>query len=101
MYELVRVGHENRIGDVIRIEADKATLQVYGETAGVTVMDLVTKIGKPLPVGSWPGLIETIYDRIQRPLKSTSNVADSIYTPPHNRAFIEYRDQMGFYIWGS
>ncbi|KAI9807102.1 MAG: H(+)-transporting V1 sector ATPase subunit A [Sarcosagium campestre] len=81
MYELVRVGHDNLVGEVIRIEADKATVQVYEETAGVTVGDPVTRTGKPLSVELGPGLLETIYDGIQRPLRAISKLSDSIYIP--------------------
>jgi len=59
MYELVRVGHGELVGEVIRIEADKATIQVYEETAGVTVGDPVLRTGKPLSVELGPG-----FDRI-------------------------------------
>jgi V-type H+-transporting ATPase subunit A len=66
MYELVRVGHGELVGEVIRIEADKATIQVYEETgiqlfesslmaAGVTVGDPVLRTGKPLSVELGPG----------------------------------------------
>ncbi|KAI9676438.1 MAG: H(+)-transporting V1 sector ATPase subunit A [Caeruleum heppii] len=81
MYELVRVGHDNLVGEVIRIDADKATVQVYEETAGVTVGDPVVRTGKPLSVELGPGLMETIYDGIQRPLRAISNISDSIYIP--------------------
>ncbi|KAI5799265.1 putative V-type proton ATPase catalytic subunit A [Peziza echinospora] len=81
MYELVRVGHENLVGEVIRIEADKATIQVYEETAGVTVGDPVLRTGKPLSVEVGPGLMETIYDGIQRPLKTIKEISNSIYIP--------------------
>jgi hypothetical protein len=81
MYELCKVGHDNLVGEVIRIEADKATIQVYEETAGVTVGDPVTRTGKPLSVELGPGLMETIYDGIQRPLKGISDVSQSIYIP--------------------
>ena len=81
MYELVQVGHDTLVGEVIRIEADKATIQVYEETAGVTVGDPVVRTGKPLSVELGPGLMETIYDGIQRPLRSISSVSDSIYIP--------------------
>ncbi|EKG19067.1 hypothetical protein MPH_03757 [Macrophomina phaseolina MS6] len=81
MYELVRVGHDKLVGEVIRIEADKATIQVYEETAGVTVGDPVIRSGKPLSVELGPGLMETIYDGIQRPLRSISDVSKSIYIP--------------------
>lgn len=64
MYELVRVGHEKLVGEVIRITADKATIQVYEETAGVTIGDPVVRSGKPLSVEIGPGLMETIYDGI-------------------------------------
>ncbi|SCU91975.1 LADA_0F13388g1_1 [Lachancea dasiensis] len=81
MYELVKVGHDNLVGEVIRIEADKATIQVYEETAGVTVGDPVLRTGKPLSVELGPGLMETIYDGIQRPLKAIKDKAQSIYIP--------------------
>ncbi|KAL8726458.1 MAG: hypothetical protein Q9181_006042 [Wetmoreana brouardii] len=81
MYELVRVGHDRLVGEVIRIDGDKCTVQVYEETAGVTVGDPVARTGKPLSVELGPGLMETIYDGIQRPLKSISHVAESIYIP--------------------
>lgn len=81
MYELVKVGHDNLVGEVIRIEADKATIQVYEETAGVTVGDPVLRTGKPLSVELGPGLMETIYDGIQRPLKAIKEISQSIYIP--------------------
>ncbi|KAL5117477.1 vacuolar protein sorting-associated protein 1 [Pleosporales sp. CAS-2024a] len=81
MYELVRVGHQSLVGEVIRIDADKATIQVYEETAGVTVGDPVIRSGQPLSVELGPGLMETIYDGIQRPLKGIADESKSIYIP--------------------
>ncbi|KAG9991286.1 ATP synthase alpha subunit vacuolar, partial [Aureobasidium melanogenum] len=81
MYELVKVGKDGLVGEVIRIDNDKATIQVYEETAGVTVGDPVYRTGKPLSVELGPGLMETIYDGIQRPLKGISDVSNSIYIP--------------------
>lgn len=81
MYELVKVGHDTLVGEVIRIDADKATIQVYEETAGVTVGDPVLRTGKPLSVELGPGLMETIYDGIQRPLKTIKDQSQSIYIP--------------------
>ncbi|EXJ70073.1 V-type proton ATPase catalytic subunit A [Cladophialophora psammophila CBS 110553] len=81
MYELCKVGHDELVGEVIRIEADKATIQVYEETAGVTVGDPVLRTGKPLSVELGPGLMETIYDGIQRPLKTIAGNTNSIYIP--------------------
>jgi len=81
MYELCKVGYDQLVGEVIRIDADKATIQVYEETAGVTVGDPVRRTGKPLSVELGPGLMETIYDGIQRPLKGISDESKSIYIP--------------------
>lgn len=81
MYELVKVGHDNLVGEVIRINGDKATIQVYEETAGVTVGDPVLRTGKPLSVELGPGLMENIYDGIQRPLKAIREESQSIYIP--------------------
>ncbi|KAF7969990.1 hypothetical protein HWV62_25416 [Athelia sp. TMB] len=81
MYELVRVGHEELVGEVIRIEADKTTIQVYEETSGVTVGDPVLRTGKPLSVELGPGLMGNIVDGIQRPLRSIQELSKSIYIP--------------------
>lgn len=81
MYELCKVGDEQLVGEVIRIDGDKATIQVYEETAGLTVGDKVLRTGVPLSVELGPGLMETIYDGIQRPLKGISQQSESIYIP--------------------
>ncbi|EFR01281.1 vacuolar ATP synthase catalytic subunit A [Nannizzia gypsea CBS 118893] len=81
MYEMCHVGVDKVVGEVIRISGDQATIQVYEETAGVTVGDPVIRTGKPLSVELGPGLMETIYDGIQRPLKSISEASNSIYIP--------------------
>lgn len=81
MYELVRVGHDSLVGEVIRIGADKATIQVYEETSGLMVGDPVQRTGKPLSVELGPGLVETIFDGIQRPLRAISELTNSIYIP--------------------
>ena len=62
MYELVRVGYEELVGEIIRIDADRATIQVYEETSGLCVGDPVLRTGKPLSVELGPGLMENIYD---------------------------------------
>ncbi|KXH47681.1 V-type ATPase [Colletotrichum simmondsii] len=81
MYELVRVSHDNLVGEVIRINGDQATIQVYEETAGVTVGDPVYRTGKPLSVELGPGLLNGIYDGIQRPLEKISEMSKTIYIP--------------------
>jgi V-type H+-transporting ATPase subunit A len=81
MYELVRVGHYELVGEIIRLEGDMATIQVYEETSGVTVGDPVLRTGKPLSVELGPGILGNIYDGIQRPLKDINILSDSIYIP--------------------
>lgn len=81
MYELVRVGHEELVGEIIRIDADRVTIQVYEETSGVSVGDPVLSTRKPLSVELGPGLMSNIYDGIQRPLESIMKKADGIYIP--------------------
>ncbi|KAI4594842.1 H(+)-transporting V1 sector ATPase subunit A [Pestalotiopsis sp. 9143b] len=81
MYELVKVGHDQLVGEVIRISGDQCTIQVYEETAGVTVGDPVLRTGKPLSVELGPGLLHNIYDGIQRPLEKISQQSNSIYIP--------------------
>ncbi|KAI4891670.1 hypothetical protein NFI96_025596 [Prochilodus magdalenae] len=121
MYELVRVGHSELVGEIIRLEGDMATIQVYEETcilhlqrssdscrrktpttlnlnrarqryvhqcwfperraAGVCVGDPVLRTGKPLSVELGPGIMGSIFDGIQRPLKDINDLTKSIYIP--------------------
>ncbi len=81
MYELVRVGHQELVGEVIRIEGDRATIQVYEETSGLKAGDPVRRTGNPLSVELGPGLCENIFDGIQRPLQQISALTQSIYLP--------------------
>lgn len=69
------------MGEIIRIEKDKATIQVYEETSGMTIGDPVLRTGKPLSVELGPGLMGNIYDGIQRPLKGIAELSQSIYIP--------------------
>ncbi|WP_342305844.1 ATP synthase subunit A [Methanolobus sp. ZRKC5] len=69
MYDVVHVGHEGLMGEVIRIKGDKATVQVYEDTSGIKPGEPVVNTGKSLSVELGPGLLESIYDGIQRPLK--------------------------------
>lgn len=81
MYELVRVGHDELVGEIIRIEGDKVTIQVYEETSGMTIGDPVLRTEKPLSVELGPGLMENIYDGIQRPLRAITEISKSIFIP--------------------
>ncbi len=68
MYDVVKVGKEGLMGEVIGIEGDKSTVQVYEETSGIRPGEPVENTGMPLSVELGPGLLESIYDGIQRPL---------------------------------
>ncbi|WP_457620387.1 ATP synthase subunit A [Methanopyrus sp.] len=68
MYEVFRVGDEGLIGEVINIEGDRATIQVYEETTGLQPGEPVKGTGELLSVELGPGLLSQIFDGIQRPL---------------------------------
>jgi V/A-type H+/Na+-transporting ATPase subunit A len=68
MYEVVRVGDQGLIGEIIKIDGENATVQVYEETAGLRPGEKVERTGKPLSVELGPGILGQIYDGIQRPL---------------------------------
>ena len=69
VYDVVKVGKQKLIGEIIELRGDKASVQVYEETAGLGVGDEVTSTEMPLSVELAPGIIEGIYDGIQRPLE--------------------------------
>ncbi|XP_025601994.2 V-type proton ATPase catalytic subunit A-like [Athalia rosae] len=81
MYELVRVGHSKLIGEIIRLDRDTATVQVYEETSGLTVGDPVLRTKSPLCVELGPGILGSIFDGIERPLKDIHDLTGSIYIP--------------------
>ncbi len=68
MYDVVRVGNEGLMGEIIRLEGDLATVQVYEDTSGLMVGDHVESTDGPLMVELGPGLLSSIYDGVQRPL---------------------------------
>ncbi|MDO8987242.1 MAG: V-type ATP synthase subunit A, partial [Coriobacteriia bacterium] len=68
MYDVVRVGEQGLMGEVIRLEGDNATIQVYEDTSGLKVGDRVESTEGPLMVELGPGLLSSIYDGVQRPL---------------------------------
>ena len=69
MYEVVRVGEMGLIGEIIRLEGDRAVIQVYEETAGIRPGEPVEGTGASLSVELGPGLLTSMYDGIQRPLE--------------------------------
>jgi len=81
MYELVRVGKDKLVGEVIKLIGDTASIQCYEETAGLTVGDPVQRTGAPLQVELGPGILNNIFDGIQRPLQVIAAKSGSVFVP--------------------
>lgn len=81
MYELVRVGHSKLVGEIIKLEGDTASIQVYEDTSGLTVGDPVLRKKAPLSVELGPGIMGTIFDGIQRPLEDIFVSTSDVYVP--------------------
>ena len=90
MFDVVRVGEGRLIGEIIEMHGDRASIEVYEETAGLGRGDRVVSTGAPLSVELGPGLITSIYDGIQRPLEAMrlkygSNIRKGIDEPALDR----------------
>lgn len=75
MYDVVKVGKEKLIGEVIQLNSDQATIQVYEDTTGVKPGEEVISTGEPLSIELGPGLLKSIYDGIARPLPDIAEVS--------------------------
>ncbi|NLM68930.1 MAG: V-type ATP synthase subunit A [Firmicutes bacterium] len=80
MFDVVRVSDQRLIGEVLEMRGDRASIQVYEETAGLGPGEPVYTTGAPLSVELGPGLIGTIFDGIQRPLEAIREIAGSNIT---------------------
>jgi V/A-type H+-transporting ATPase subunit A len=90
MYDIVRVGKLGLVGEIIRLDGDTAFIQVYEDTSGLFVGEKVETTGQPLMVELGPGLLEAIFDGIQRPLdqikqKEGDFIARGVEVPSLNR----------------
>jgi V-type H+-transporting ATPase subunit A len=81
MFEVVRVGPQRLVGEIIKLEGDTASIQVYEDTSGLTVGDPLTKTGNALSLELGPGILDGIYDGIQRPLERIQKMANSVFIP--------------------
>ncbi|MFP8957437.1 ATP synthase subunit A [Natrialbaceae archaeon A-CW3] len=79
MNDVVYVGDEGLMGEVIEIEGNLTTIQVYEETSGVGPGEPVENTGEPLSVDLGPGLLDTIYDGVQRPLDELESKMNSAF----------------------
>lgn len=80
MFDVVRISEHKLIGEIIEMHGDKASIQVYEETAGLGPGEPVVSTGVPLSVELGPGLIENMFDGIQRPLEKMREIAGSNIT---------------------
>ena len=71
IYDVVEVSKDKLIGEIIEMRGDVANIQVYEETTGIGPGDEVVSTGAPLSVELGPGLLERMYDGIQRPLENS------------------------------
>ena len=79
IYDVCKVGENGLIGEIIEMRGDKASIQVYEETSGLGPGDPVVSTGEPLSVELGPGLMESMFDGIQRPLDKFFQVANSAF----------------------
>ncbi len=77
IFDMVKVGEKGLIGEIIEMRNDKASIQVYEETTGIGPGDPVITTGEPLSIELGPGLIESMFDGIQRPLDAFEKAANS------------------------
>ncbi|MCL2564694.1 MAG: V-type ATP synthase subunit A [Defluviitaleaceae bacterium] len=106
MGEMVNVGTENLIGEVIRIDIDKTLIQVFENTAGLKCGETIKPTGKPLAITLGPGIIGNIFDGILRPLKAIEDQSGIFISRGINTSsidmdkkwFVKIMAVKGFYI---
>ena len=105
MAEMVYVGNERLVGEVIRLSSERTTIQVYEETTGVKPGEPVVGTGAPISVTLAPGILDNIFDGIERPLakiaeRSGSYISRGIsavsYTHLMIIMFMRYLQSIGF-----
>ena len=79
MSEMVYVGKEKLVGEVISLDKDITTVQVYEETSGLKPGEIVEASGSPVSVTLAPGILNNIFDGIERPLEQIANVGDGAF----------------------
>ncbi|NLK96392.1 MAG: V-type ATP synthase subunit A [Clostridiales bacterium] len=100
IFDVCKVGEKGLIGEIIEMRGDKASIQVYEETSGIGPGDPVVTTGEPLSVELGPGLIESMFDGIQRPLDAFMEAAKSpfltkgISVPSLNREKVWHFDSV-------
>jgi len=96
LYELTRVGYRGLLGEVIRVQGDVATLQVYEETTGLETGEPVTASGNALTVTLGPGLLGSILDGVGRPLGRMAEQSGNFIEPGASAETLDPAARWGF-----
>jgi len=96
LFDVVRVSDKRLIGEIIELRGDRASIQVYEETAGLGPGEVVESTGEALSVELGPGLIESIYDGIQRPLTAIREKVGNRITRGVEVASLDREKKWGF-----
>ena len=96
MFDVVRVSDKNLIGEIIELRGDRASIQVYEETSGLGPGEKVESTGMPLSVELGPGIVEGIYDGIQRPLVGLVEKAGNRITRGVSMAALDHEKKWDF-----
>lgn len=96
MHDMVYVGEKRILGEVIKLENDIATIQVYEDTTGLKIHEPVETTGKQLSLTLGPGIIGNIFDGIQRPLESLRNISGDFINSGENIPSISFEKKWKF-----
>lgn len=96
MHDMVYVGEKRILGEVIKLENDIATIQVYEDTTGLKIYEPVETTGKQLSLTLGPGIIGNIFDGIQRPLESLRNISGDFINSGENIPSISFEKRWKF-----
>ena len=96
IYDVVKVGEKGLIGEIIEMRGDRASIQVYEETSGLKPGDPVESTGEPLSVELGPGLMESMFDGIQRPLDAIRAIAGNFLTKGVNVTPLDRKRKWNF-----
>ena len=94
MHEMVEVGHDGLIGEIIRLEGDHATIEVYQNTSGLKLNEPVVGTGSPLSVELGPGLVGNVFDGIQRPLETLKELTGAFIKQARNVTALSQNQEM-------
>ena len=97
MHDMVYVGEKRILGEVIKLENDIATIQVYEDTTGLKIYEPVETTGNQVSLTLGPGSIGNIFDGIQRPLESLRNISGDFINSRRKYTKYKYRKKMEIY----